>query len=122
FLLSQALLPRVGEVIEKRAARIRADVDNAAKANEYAQGALQAYERSIANARAQARKTADDARAENATAAADAGSEAEARLGHRPDAAEAKLAAERESGRASARAAASEVARDIVAKLVGAPA
>jgi F-type H+-transporting ATPase subunit b len=51
LLLSRVALPRVGEVIEERANRIRRDLEQAEKLKAETAGALAAYEQALAEAR-----------------------------------------------------------------------
>lgn len=120
FVLSQALLPKLGGVIERRENKVKGDIAAAAKANDAAQAALAAFEKSLATARAEARRLADVSRAEASELRAKAVAEADARLNERLAGVEARLAAERSSGLASAEAAGKELAAEIVAKLTGA--
>jgi F-type H+-transporting ATPase subunit b len=54
LLLSRVALPRVGEVIEERADRIRRDLDQAEKLKAETAAALAAYEQALAEARGKA--------------------------------------------------------------------
>ena len=54
LLLSRVALPRVGEVIEERADRIRRDLEQAEKLKAETEGALAAYEQALAEARSKA--------------------------------------------------------------------
>lgn len=119
LLLSQALLPKLGGVIQARATKLQGDIDAAAKANAEAQDALAGYEKALAGARHQARVAADAARADAAASRAKASAAAEAQLAGRLSAAEDRLAAERSQSLAAARDAAADVAREIVAKVAG---
>jgi F-type H+-transporting ATPase subunit b len=94
--------------------------DAAAKANADAASALQAYEKSLAGAKREARQLAEGVRAEAASARNKANAEADARLDAKLTAAEAKAAGERAAGMTAARSAAADVARAIVARLTGA--
>ena len=120
WLLSQALLPKIDSVLATRAKTIKDDIDAAAKANAEAAGALQAYEKSLAGAKREARQLAEGVRAEAASARNKANAEADARLDAKLTAAEAKAAGERAAGMTAARSAAADVARAIVARLTGA--
>lgn len=63
FVLSRFILPKLGGVIEKRVDTIANDLDEAARMSDQAAEAEQALELRIATARANARETADKARA-----------------------------------------------------------
>ena len=115
--LDRVLLPRLGGVIATREAKIKDDVDAAAKANADAHQALAAYDSAMAQAKAEARQLMEAARSEAADTRAKQTATVEAALTERLNAAEERLAGQREQGLDAARAAAADVARDIVAKL-----
>lgn len=119
FLLSQALLPKLSGVIETRANKIKSDVDAAAAANADAQAAIAAYEKALATAKAEARKLADQVRADAAAERSKATAEADAKLAQRLDAAEQRLAGQRAEGLKAAKEAADDVGAAIAAKLAG---
>ncbi|MEZ5932239.1 MAG: hypothetical protein R3F54_09850 [Alphaproteobacteria bacterium] len=56
YLLSRKALPRVAEVLEARADRIRADLDEAQRLKKEAEDALARYERVVARPRAGRRR------------------------------------------------------------------
>lgn len=62
LLLSRIALPRVGEVIEERADRIKRDLDAAERLKGETENARLAYETALADARANAGKIAKDTR------------------------------------------------------------
>lgn len=119
LLLSQALLPKLGGVLKARGDKISGDIATASAANAAAEEAQAGYEKSLAGAKAEARKLADAARAEAAAERAKLGAELDAKLSARLDAAEARVAASREQGLSAAREAAAEAARDILGKIAG---
>jgi len=57
LLMSKVALPKIGRVIDARAERITADLDRATKLKDEAAGILAAYEKALADARAQAQAT-----------------------------------------------------------------
>jgi F-type H+-transporting ATPase subunit b len=59
FLLSKVFLPRVGETIEERGARIADDLDQASRMQREAEEAEIAYNQSLADARAKAMNVAE---------------------------------------------------------------
>ena len=63
LVLSRVILPRLGGVIEKRGNTIANSLDEAAKLNDQATEAQKALELRLAEARASARETANEARA-----------------------------------------------------------
>jgi F-type H+-transporting ATPase subunit b len=62
ILLSKFALPRVGDVIEERRDRIKRDLDTAERLKDDTQTALKAYEKSLADARANASGIAKETR------------------------------------------------------------
>lgn len=118
WLLSQALLPQIDGVMQARGKKIRSDIDAAAEANQAAQAELAVFERTLAEARSEARTLADQARLETEATRAQRSLEAEQRLSKRLAAVEERLAAGRPSRLEAAQAAGDEAARAIVAKLV----
>jgi F-type H+-transporting ATPase subunit b len=62
FALSRFILPKLSDTLEKRANRIAADLDEAARLNNQSVEAQKALELRLAQARAKARETADKAR------------------------------------------------------------
>ncbi len=120
LVLDRVLLPRLGGVIATREGKIKGDVDAAAKANADAHQALAAYDSAMAQAKAQARSMMDAARAEATEIRSKQTAAVETTLTQRLTAAEERLAGQRAQGLDAARAAAEDVARDIVAKLTAA--
>lgn len=62
FALARFILPKLSDTLEKRANRIAADIDEAARQNNQSVEAHRALELRLAQARARARETADRAR------------------------------------------------------------
>lgn len=71
WLSSKVIVPRVGGIIEERADRIARDLDEAAQMQAKAEAAGEAYEKALADARANAQNIARETR-ENLNAASDA--------------------------------------------------
>ncbi len=119
FLLSTRVLPRVGEVLEARAARIAADLDAAEGARREAEAAMAELRVATDRARAEAQAAvaaALEASAEEAQARSDALS---ARLGAQINAAEERIDAARAAAMGALRGVAVETATALVAKLTG---
>jgi F-type H+-transporting ATPase subunit b len=107
-------LPRIGQVIENRRARIAQDLDDATRMQQKADAAAAAHEKTLAEARAKAQAMAQAARDE-AAAAADAKRKAlENELAARIAAAETQIAATR----AQAMTHVSEIARETTGAIV----
>jgi F-type H+-transporting ATPase subunit b len=113
-------LPRLGKVMADRKARIKADLDEAAKAQMNAETAGKAYEASLADARTRARKMSDEARASvQAQIDAKAKSEGE-RLATDVARAEQRIQAMRTQALSNVRGIAVDAAGSLVEKLGGA--
>jgi F-type H+-transporting ATPase subunit b len=119
FVISQVVMPMLGGTIDARAAKIQGDLDAAARARDEAKSALAHYEKSIADARAEA-QVANRAAADAASAATNAKlTEVGARIGGEIAAAETRIAEAREAAMGNVRAMAVEVAQAAYGKLVG---
>ena len=119
LVMAYAGLPRLGGIIEKRRARIAADLDKAQRMKAEAEAVIAAYEKALAEARAQAqavlRETADRLSTE---AAAQQKTLAE-QLKIESDAAARRIHAAKAKALAGLRELAVEVARAASAKLAG---
>ena len=119
FLMARIALPRVGGVIERRQARIAADLEAAQAAKAEADAALAAHRAATEEARAQAR-AAVAAALQAAQAESDAKAEAlTARLNAQIAEAEARIEASRAAAMGALRGVATDTAEALVAKLIG---
>jgi F-type H+-transporting ATPase subunit b len=116
MLLSRLALPRIGEVLEERRARIRRDLDEAERLKNETDKALKAYEQAIAEARGQASATAREMREKLATDSDREKSQVEATLAAKIADAEARIA----STKAKAMQSVSEIAVETAGAVVGA--
>jgi F-type H+-transporting ATPase subunit b len=118
-IMSRVVMPTLGGTIEARAAKIQGDLDAAAKARDEAKAALAHYEKSIADARAEAqaanRKAADAASAATNVRLTEVGQ----RIGGEIAAAERRIAEARAAAMDHVRSMAVEVAQAAYGKLVG---
>jgi F-type H+-transporting ATPase subunit b len=118
-LMSKVALPRISEVITAREQRIANDLDRAAVLKAEAEGALLAYEKTQAEARASAadlvRQTEAVVAQETASQQASLGGE----LNERLKSAETRIAAAKASAMANIEQVSSEVARAAVERLIG---
>lgn len=122
LVMSRVVMPTLGGTIEARAAKIQGDLDAAAKARDEAKAALAHYEKSIADARAEA-QAANRAAADAASAATNARlTEVGQRIGGEIAQAETRIAEARQAAMGNVRSMAVEVAQAAYAKLVGGPA
>jgi len=117
FIVSQYLLPPVGEVLADRAARIGADLTLARDTKSEADAAIRATRRATAEARAKAQaEVAASLAAANAEAQA-AAEAASARLAERIAAAEAGITASQAAAMGALRDVATETAVALVARI-----
>lgn len=118
-ILSKVFLPRVGGVIEARAAKIEGDLADARMARDEAERQSSEAAAELAQARARAQKTAADAKAAAKAEAETRNAAEEAKLHERLAAAEASIQTGREQAMANVRNLAAETAEAIVEKLSG---
>lgn len=119
LVLRTLVLPQVASVLEERRERIRNDLDKAEQLKAEADEVREAYEKSLAESRAEAQKAIREA-AE--AAKADAQKEHEklsARLEKNLDAAEKRIAKARDEALGNVRAVAAELAQEAAQHLVG---
>jgi F-type H+-transporting ATPase subunit b len=119
LILSRVALPRVAEVLEARQKKIDDDLDKAAKLKSEAEATLKAYERAIADARAEAQATLREASEDAAKEAQARGNELNERLGRDIRAAEDRIAAAKRDAVASIAEIATDAARRATERLVG---
>lgn len=119
LVMSRVALPRIGEVLEARAERIRTDLDRAAKVKSQADAVLASYEKSLADARAKAQAQARERSAELAALAAERQAKVAAELGERTKAAEQRIAKAKLDALANIRQVAGDTAQAAVSRLIG---
>ncbi|MGE0421114.1 MAG: F0F1 ATP synthase subunit B' [Reyranellaceae bacterium] len=118
-IISRVVVPMLGGTIDARAAKIQGDLDAAARARDEAKAALAQYEKSIADARAEA-QAANRAASDAAAAATNARlAEVGQRIGGEIAAAETRITEAREAAMGNVRSMAVEVAQAAYGKLVG---
>lgn len=119
FLLARVFLPRIGQTLEERSNRIADDLDTASRMQADAEAASQAYDRSLADARAKAHNVAEttrqsvDAEIAEEIAAADAASAKQA------DAAEERIRSIRNAALSNIDSIATDVAQAAVEAVSG---
>lgn len=114
WYMSTRALPKIGQVIEDRRARIARDLDDATRMQQKADAAAAAHERTLADARAKAQAMAQAARDQAAAAAAAKRKALEDQLAARLAEAEKQIGATR----AQAMTNVSEIARDTAGAIV----
>jgi F-type H+-transporting ATPase subunit b len=121
LLVSRLAVPRVAGILEARRARIAADLEEAQRHREESDAALAAYEKALADARANAQRLANEMR-EKLNAEAEARRKVlEGELNAKLADAEKTIAATKQAAMANVRGIAIDAAAAIVERLIGAP-
>ncbi|HWT96066.1 MAG TPA: hypothetical protein VN229_00565 [Terriglobales bacterium] len=118
-LMSRLVLPRVGKVLAQREERIGGNLERAEKLKAEADAVLAAYQKAMADARAQALATLSTAGQEIAATTAAREADFAKKLADQTSAAEARIAASKAQALAEVRNVASELAAAMTAKLTG---
>lgn len=119
LVLSRVVLPRIGEVLEDRQARIADDLDAAEKLKSDAEKARGDYEAALAKARAAAQEAAGKAREQVAAESTSRRAKVDHELAEKTRAAEAAIADAKNKALADIHAAAAEVAATAVQRITG---
>ncbi len=118
WVMSSAILPRLGGAIEDRRDRIADDLDQAAEFRREAEEAEKAYEAALADARAKAQSIAAETRAEVEAEVDAMQAEADERAAADVAAAEVRISEMKSKAMENVREAAADVAREIVGTLI----
>jgi F-type H+-transporting ATPase subunit b len=119
YLMSKIALPRVQTVLDDRRHRIGADLEQAAASRSRAEEAGQAYEQSLAEARAKAQAIAQETRTALTTESEVRRKAVESELAAKLAESEATIRARTESAMANVREVATDAASAIVERLTG---
>ena len=119
LLMVYVALPRIGSVIEARAARIAADLAAADKLRRETEEAIAAYEQALAEAKQKAHAIVEDGRAKLKAETAEERARLERDLAKKSAEAEARIAEAKNSAMREVNAVAADVAADIVRQLIG---
>ena len=118
-LMKRVALPRIGSVIEMRAARIRKDLESADRLRRETQEAIAAYEQALAEAKARAHSIAQEGRTKLKEEVAAERAALERELAAKTADAEARIDAAKVSALKEVNAVAAETASEIVRRLIG---
>jgi F-type H+-transporting ATPase subunit b len=118
-LMAKWALPRVGSVIESRQKRIEDDITEADKLKAQSDEAVAAYEKALADARANAQAIANATRDKQAAAAEARRKTLEGELNVKLAEAEKTIAATKQAAMSNVRGIAEDAARAIVERLIG---
>jgi F-type H+-transporting ATPase subunit b len=119
LLMVYVALPRIGAVIEARAAHIAKDLATADKLRRETEEAIAAYEQALAEAKQKAHAIVEEGRAKLKAETAAERSSLERDLGKKSAEAEARIAEAKHSAMREVNAVAADVAADIVRRLIG---
>ena len=119
YLLSRKALPRVAEILEARADRVRSDLDEAQRMRKEAEDALSSYEAVTAEAQAKAQARIAETQAKLQDEAAEAQAKLDAKLAKRVAEAETRIAKAREDALKELDAAALSTAQAAAERLAG---
>jgi len=119
FLMAKVALPRVGAAIERRKDQIDGDLDRATKLKAEIDIVIQAYERALTEARAQANATVNETKDRLAEIASKRQHAAVAALNEKTAAAETRIAKAKAEALANVRMIAAEAARAATSRLIG---
>ncbi|MEL6167521.1 MAG: F0F1 ATP synthase subunit B' [Pseudomonadota bacterium] len=119
FILDRIALPRIGSVLAERQGTITGDLAAAEELKAKADEAEAAYEKALADARAEAQKIAAERRAEIQTKVDAAVADADATISKRAEESEARIAEIRARAMEDVRSVAVETAPEIVSLLGG---
>jgi F-type H+-transporting ATPase subunit b len=117
FLMSRVALPRMGGIMEARAARIDGDLKAASFMQEKARAAGEDYEKFLADAKASAQATGQKAKDEASAASAERRKVVEADMSAKVAAAEAGIASVRDKALGNVASIAVDAATDIVKRI-----
>ena len=119
LLMVWVALPRIGAVIETRAAHIASDLASADKLRRETEEAIAAYEQALAEAKQKAHAIIDEGRAKLKAEGDAERAKLEKELAARSAEAEARIEKAKASAMKEVNAVAVDVASDIVGKLIG---
>lgn len=118
-IMAKVALPRIGSILEQRQARIDDNLDAAQNLRNESNADAEAYEKSLADAREQARTSIYEATQEMSGEAARRHEELGSRLSEDLKAAEQRIAAAKDAALEGIQEAASSVASEATERLIG---
>ncbi len=119
FAMAKVALPRIGEVLDARAEKIRGDLDQASSLKAEADAAMAAYDKALAEARGRAQEMQRASAAAVAKDAAERQVRLGAELGGRIKDAEGRIAAARNAAMGSIATVAAEAVRLAAERVAG---
>lgn len=119
LLMAKLALPRIGWVLARRQQKLEGDIARAEKLKGEAEAMLAAYQKAMADARAQAQAELQKTAAELASAAAAREAALGAELAKRTGEAERRINAAKQAALADTRGMAAELAQNLARKVAG---
>lgn len=119
YVVSSAVLPKLGGAIEEREKRIEGDLARAGALKGETDKMVAAYEKSLADSRAKAQSVRSETEAANAKHAAERSAAQAAQLAERIKTAETRIAEARKAALANVETIAADIAADAARKLAG---
>ncbi|MEM9715851.1 MAG: F0F1 ATP synthase subunit B' [Pseudomonadota bacterium] len=119
FILNRIALPRIASVLAERQGSIQRDLDQAEEMKRKAQEAEAAYEKALADAKAQAAEIVAETRAEISKEVEDATAKADAEIAAKAAEAEKAIAEIRSSATKSIEDVASGTVSDVISAIIG---
>lgn len=117
-LMARVALPRIGKILESRAAAIKSDLDRASELKAESERILAAYEQGLNNARLEARKIIEDATVKMTLESAKRQAETAAKIEMRFKETEARLQSSKQKAMAELKPYADELAKQMSDKLL----
>ncbi|RMD89335.1 MAG: F0F1 ATP synthase subunit B' [Alphaproteobacteria bacterium] len=121
LILSRLALPRIASVLAERAGTITGDLEKAEELKRKAEEAEQAYQKALADARAEAQRVIAEAKAELQREIDEATARADAEIAARAAESEKAIAEIRASALDAVRKVAADVAQEVIVALGGKP-
>ena len=119
FFMAKLTLPKIGDVLEERSERVADDLDQAEQLHREGEQVQSDFEGGLAEARAEAQKILNLARAEAQKDLDAKSKELEAKLAKQAEEADKRIQAEKAEAMREIESISTEVAGDIIAKLLG---
>jgi len=119
FVFYKYALPKFQAVLDERTAKIEGGLAKAEEAQEEAAAALAEYHQQLAEARADAAKTREEARAEGTAIVAELRTKAQEEAGRIVETAHRQIEAERQTAAVSLRSEVGALATELASKIVG---
>ncbi|WP_347352086.1 F0F1 ATP synthase subunit B [Intrasporangium sp.] len=119
WVVKQKIMPRIEEIYAKRAAAIEGGINRAEEAQAQAQAALAEYQTQLTQARTEAARIREDAKAQGAQILAELKQQAGVEAARITETAHKQIEAERQQALVSLRADVGRISTDLASRIVG---